>query len=141
MNKTGNAPAPQRTSTISRQLDDELIVYDAETHRAHSLNHTAAVVWESCDGKTTVAGMLRTFQKTVLGIDDRILFATLIQLQKAGLLIEGTFPPSDEVSSLSRRNLIRKIGKAAAVALPIATSIIVPTPGDGGILLSPRASL
>jgi hypothetical protein len=128
MSKTIDTLTPRHTNAISRQLGDELIVYDADTHRAYTLNQTAALVWKSCDGKTKVASMVRQLQKMVLGIDDRILLATLIQLKKSGLLIEGTFPLSDDVRSLSRRNLLRKIGKAAAVAMPIVTSIVVPTP-------------
>jgi hypothetical protein len=38
MKRTRDSAAPQRTNALSRQLEDELIVYDLETHQAHSLN-------------------------------------------------------------------------------------------------------
>lgn len=127
MTKAGDTAAPQRTNAISRQLEDELIIYDSETHRAYSLNHTAAAVWKSCDGKTTIAAMVTRLEETLPGIDKRMLLVTLIGLQKAGLLVKGTFP-IDQGSFPSRRDIIRKIGKVAAVALPVITSIVVPTP-------------
>ena len=128
MNQTGDALTPQRTNAISRQLDDELIVYDAESHQAHSLNHTAATVWKSCNGKTKVAEMVAKLQKVLPGIDNRILLVTLIKLQEAGLLTEGASSSRSQVGFPSRRDVIRKMGKAVAVALPVVTSIVVPTP-------------
>ena len=127
MKRTRDFAAPQRTNALSRQLEDELIVYDLETHQAHSLNPTAAAVWRCCDGKTTVAHMIPRLEKELPGIDKRILLITLVELQNGGLLVKSTFS-IDQGSSLSRRDVIRKIGKAAAVALPVVTSIVVPTP-------------
>jgi hypothetical protein len=117
--------APQRTNALSQQLEDELIVYNSETHQAHSLNHTAAAVWRSCDGKTAVRDLVTRLEKALPGIDRRILLLTPTELRDAGLLVEGTFS-IDQGSSPSRRDMIRKMGKIAAVALPIITSIVVP---------------
>jgi hypothetical protein len=117
---------PQRTNALSRELEDELIVYNSETHQAHSLNHTAAAVWKACDGKSTVADMATSLEKALPGIDRRLLLVTLIELQAAGLLVKGTFS-IDRSNSSSRRDMIRKMGKIAAVALPIVISIVVPT--------------
>ena len=127
MKSTRDAAKPRRTKALSRQLEGELILYDSETHQAHSLNQTAAAVWKACDGQTTVADMVTNLDKALPGIDKPILVVTLIELQKAGLLANETFSVGQD-RSLSRRNAIRKIGKVAAVALPIITSIVVPTP-------------
>ena len=127
MNKTGDSATPKRVSAMSRQVGDELIVYDSETHQAHCLNYSATAVWKSCDGQTTVSEMVATVQKDLPGIDKQILLMALLELQKAGLLVKGTFS-TDQHSSLSRRNALRRIGKVAAVALPVVTSLLVPTP-------------
>ena len=45
-----SSDTPKRVDALSRPLDDELLVYDARTHRGHCLNQTAAAVWKACDG-------------------------------------------------------------------------------------------
>jgi hypothetical protein len=127
MKTHGDAATPQRTNAISRQLEGELIVYALETHHAHSLNRTAAEVWKSCDGKTTVTEMVTSLGNRLPGIDEQVLLVTLAELQKAGLLVRSTFSLS-QASSRSRRDVLRKLGKVAAIAFPIVTSIVVPTP-------------
>ena len=127
MNRTGDSARPRRANAISRQLDDELIVYDIETYRAHSLNHTCAAVWKSCDGETTVADMLANMGRVLPGVDKRLVVLALIELENAGLLVKETFSVNKK-SSQSRRNALQKMGKVAAVALPVITSILVPTP-------------
>jgi hypothetical protein len=127
MNKTGDSATPKRVSALSRQVGDELIVYDSETHQAHCLNYSATAVWKSCDGQTTVSEMVATVQKVLPGIDKQVVFMALLDLQEAGLLVKGTLA-IDQHRSLSRRNALRRIGKVAAVALPVVTSLLVPTP-------------
>jgi hypothetical protein len=58
----------------------------------------------------------------------------LRQLADAQLLVE----PQEHVESPSRRVAIRKIAKVAAIALPLVTSILAPTPASAA---SCRAAL
>ena len=127
MKETDDFATPKHTNAISRQLEDELIVYDLETDHAHSLNHTAAEVWKLCDGKTAIAEMVMRLEPLLPGIDNQILLVTLVELRKAGLLEKTSFS-LDQRSSRSRRDILRKIGRLAVVALPVVTSIVVPTP-------------
>jgi Coenzyme PQQ synthesis protein D (PqqD) len=127
MKRVDDSATPKHTNAISRQLQDELIVYDLGTDRAHSLNHTAGEVWKLCDGKTTVPEMVARLDPMLPGIDNQVLLATLVELQKAGLLEKTSFSLSQD-SSRSRRDILRKIGKLAVVAVPVVTSIAVPTP-------------
>jgi hypothetical protein len=123
-----DAIAPKRVEALSRRLGDELLVYDARTYRGHCLNQTAAAVWTACDGRTTVMEITRDLQqKLKSGIDERVVSMALLKLERAGLLLEGTCVP-DELRAMSRREAMRKIGIAGAVALPVITSILVPTP-------------
>ncbi len=39
-----------RAETSAFPLDDELVVYDADSGRSYVLNPTAACIWELCDG-------------------------------------------------------------------------------------------
>src|SRR2546423_15689116 len=45
------APRARDARLVIQELPDELLVYDLERHRAHSLNRTAALVWRHCDWK------------------------------------------------------------------------------------------
>ncbi len=117
---------PKRLDALSRELLDELLVYDGRTHRGHCLNQTAAAVWRLCDGETTIPGMTRTLQAQLdPGIDEQIVRLGLARLKKAGLLVDGTTP--EDTHTISRRELMRKIGKITVIALPVVTSMLIPT--------------
>lgn len=61
--KPSDVIAPRRIDAISRQLDDELLVYDVRTNLGHRLNQTAAAVWLACDGTTTITEITRGLQE------------------------------------------------------------------------------
>jgi hypothetical protein len=44
-----------RDDVVFRALDEEWVVFDPVARRLHTLNGTAAVVWEHCGGDLTVA--------------------------------------------------------------------------------------
>ena len=48
-------PRARQASLIIKEVDDETLIYDLETDKAHCLNSTASRVWKSCDGRTSVA--------------------------------------------------------------------------------------
>ena len=119
---------PKRIDALSRQVGDELLVYDAGRHRGHCLNRTAAAVWLACDGKSAVNKIAADLKKTLKAdVDEDVVLMTLDKLEKAGLLSRSPLL-AKEGRILARRELMRKIGTVAAVALPVVTSILVPLP-------------
>jgi Coenzyme PQQ synthesis protein D (PqqD) len=117
----------QHKDAIVRQLSEEFLVYDKETSQAHCLNRTATDVWKLCDGKITVAEIIQKLEKKSKSpVDQKIVWMALRQLQKSGLLL-GRILSSKEKNILSRRALVKKMGVATALALPVVTSILVPT--------------
>jgi Coenzyme PQQ synthesis protein D (PqqD) len=46
---------PKRLDLPGRPVSRDLMLRDPETGRVHFLNATAAVVWNCCDGETSVA--------------------------------------------------------------------------------------
>src|SRR5664280_2841413 len=48
-------PLARGQDLVVEPLGDELLVFDATVHRAHSLNAFAAAVWHACDGPLTPA--------------------------------------------------------------------------------------
>ena len=118
---------PQHKDAIVRQLSEEFLVYDEETSQAHCLNRTATDVWKLCDGKITVAEIIQKLEeKSKSSVHESLVWMALCQLQKSGLLVGGILLSKEE-NFLSRRALLKKMGVAAALALPVVTSILVPT--------------
>ena len=118
---------PKRKDTTVRQLCDELLVYDKATNKAHCLNESAAEVWNLCDGKSTVAEIVPLLKKKAKApTDEQMLWMALLRLEKAGLL-QNDVPLSGLVCTLSRREASRRVGAtAAALAVPVIASILVP---------------
>lgn len=120
-------PLARQTGLIVEELPDEVLVYDSDRDSALCLNHTAASVWKHCDGKTTPARMARLLEKEfqITGGDEVVSLA-LERLEKSHLLTGKT---RAHASGLSRRELIGRIGIAAAV--PVISLILVPTAKAG----------
>ncbi len=119
-------PQARKDGLVVHVLGEETLVYDLERDRAHCLNRLAALIWQRCDGKTTVADLMRLLQDELpaSGKEDLTL-AALNQLSKAHLLQEKLKKP-EETSRFSRREVMRKLGRAAAISLPMVTSITAP---------------
>jgi Coenzyme PQQ synthesis protein D (PqqD) len=117
---------PRRKNVIVRELSDEFLVYDKTTNKAHCLNHSAAELWRLCDGKRNVSQIVREMKRETEGIDEHLVLEALAQLAKAGLL-RNAAALSRGTASLSRRQALRKAGvAAAAMAVPLITSVLVP---------------
>jgi hypothetical protein len=120
-------PSARKSKLVVRELAEEVLVYDEETHRAHCLNRTAALVWERCDGATPVSAIAERIGRQLSSpfSDDLVLLA-LDQLAEFDLLAPGAARPAPP-NLISRRKMIRRLGLAAAVSLPLITSIVSPT--------------
>jgi hypothetical protein len=108
-------------------------VYDPERHVAHCLNSTAAAVWLHCDGREDIAGIAASLSRqNSASVDEAIVSSAVAKLEKAHLLEERDVGNSSRVT---RRDVIRKMGIAAAIAMPVITSIVVPTPAQAASCL------
>ena len=120
-------PQARGNGLIVQELAHELLVYDRDLNKAHCLNQTAAFIWNHCDGATSVGRIAGLLEKEFdAPVADEFVRLGLDQLWTARLLKECIGPSSSE-SALSRREVLRRAGLAAAAALPLVTSIIAPT--------------
>jgi hypothetical protein len=121
-------PFPRaRVECLSREFDDELLVYDLQSDAGHCLNSTAAAAWKLCDGNNSPSEIARTLSRQFSApVDESVVLLALDQLAGAHLLVEPVLP----TKRLSRRVALRRIGIAAAIALPLVTSIVAPTPAQ-----------
>jgi hypothetical protein len=120
-------PKARRNKLVIQELPDEVLVYDQERDKAHCLNQTAALVWKQCDGHTdvpTIAARLKDEMKSP--VDERMVWFALDQLGRDSLLESPVVTPAF-MAGMTRRQMVRAMGFAAAVAVPLITSIVVPT--------------
>jgi hypothetical protein len=119
-------PYPQQTATVHvEQLGDELCIYDWQRKQVHSLNPTAARVWQRCDGQSSAAQIAAALLADMPPAQaEELVWMTLDQLAKAHLL-EGELAKPAAFKGLNRRQFLKKAGMAAAL-LPAVYSIVAP---------------
>jgi plasmid maintenance system antidote protein VapI len=119
-------PQARRDGLVVRELPDEVLVYDLESHKAHCLNSTAAAVWRLCDGETTVADMaFRLAREVGEPVDEDVVWLALEDLSRLELLERKVVRAE---SGLSRAQLVRRVGVVTAtLAIPAVLSLGVPT--------------
>lgn len=123
-------PRARKDDLIVKEMPDEVLVYDLTRDKAHCLNCTAALVWSYCDGRTSVAKIAGRLGKELnTSVDERVVWLALNQLSKNHLL-EEQIVPIPPLAGINRRQMIRALGVAAAVAVPVVTSIVAPTPAQ-----------
>ena len=120
-------PLARKSGLVVEKLEDETLVYDLRSDEAHCLNGIASLVWQHCDGKTDVAGIARRISaKLTQRVHSDVVQLALQQLAKARMLDEDSISGSGTTKRVTRRELIKTAGKAAAITLPLVTSIVAP---------------
>ncbi len=117
-------PIARKEGLLVETLPDEVLVYDLDRKKAHCLNQTAALIWQHCDGRTSVSEIALALSDHLNApIDEEVVWYGLNHLSKTRLLEEEVARPG-ELPSVSRRDLIRKIG--LAVSVPLVISVLAP---------------
>jgi len=118
-------PKHRRSDIVVQDYEGETLVYDLLTHRALHLNSTVSLVWKSCDGKRDVEEIATVLSRnTGSAITPELVRLSLDQLSHEGLLVE--VPEDGFLSGESRREVLKRVGLATMVALPLIASITVP---------------
>lgn len=139
-NALGQTPLARTEGLVIQELPDEVLVYDRQRDKAHCLNQTAALVWKNCDGKTTVTNIAKRLERELkTTVDENVVWYALNQLSKDNLLVENVAPPA-LLAGMSRREMVRVLGVAAVVAVPLVTSIVAPTPAQAATCLPTGSS-
>jgi hypothetical protein len=114
-----------RVGCLTRKFGDELLVYDQQRNVGHCLNATAAAAWKLCDGKKSASELAKMMtQQLSAPVNESVVLLAIEELSQARLLVETEKP----TRRTSRREAIRAIGIAGAIALPLVTSLVAPTP-------------
>jgi hypothetical protein len=122
-------PVPKAKNDPSRvfteTLDDNVVMLDAESMHYHTLNTTAAKVWELCDGSRSIIDITNELRASGVDTTEEAVSLAVAQLGEAELL-EAT--PTVGDSRLHRRRVLKMAaaGLIGAGALPLVESVTVP---------------
>lgn len=113
-------PRARTERLLAQEVGGELVVYDLERHKAHSLNRTAALVFQHCDGQTSVSQLAALLHRELdLPADESVIIAALNQLEEANLLQAPVGLSAGQIAALAG---------AAALLVPVVRTLVAPTP-------------
>lgn len=119
-------PLVKTSEILVQELENELLVYDLQANKAFCLNETSAIFFQLCDGTKTVAEISHSIaKKTNQPITEDLVWLALDGLKKDKLLEESE-KFEINFNGLNRRQVIRKLGLASLIALPIVSSVAAP---------------
>ena len=117
-------PTARKTGLVVQEVPNEVLVYDLDTNKAHCLNATASTVWKSCTGSNSISDIVSILEKTSGSkVSDQMVWLAIDQLSENNLLeaqIKADF------GGQTRRQVLKKLGLATVVALPIVASLVAP---------------
>ncbi|MBC7796220.1 MAG: PqqD family protein [Pyrinomonadaceae bacterium] len=124
-------PTARRDGLVVQETPGEVLVFDTKSNKAMCLNETAASVWKHCTGENNLTDIAKLLEKEFSApVPEELVWLAIDQLGKDNLL-----QASETVAApkgLSRREVIRRVGIAAVVALPLVTSLAVPRAAYAG---------
>jgi hypothetical protein len=129
--KNSNNPVARQNGLVVQEMPDEVLVYDLDANKAHCLNQSAALVWRSCDGNNSIEDIMRQFESTGGGkVSEDFVWLAIDQLNENGLIESGMKP---RFEGQSRRQVLKTIGLASMVALPVIASLVAPPNALGAV--------
>jgi hypothetical protein len=113
-------PIARNENIVVQNVGKEILIYNLAFNKAFCLNETLAKVYTACDGKTTFEEFKNQHRFT-----DDLIFFSLDELKRENL-IETDSKYQSPFAKLNRREVVRKIGFAILIALPLITSLVAP---------------
>ena len=117
-------PIARKNGLVVQEVPDEVLVYDLDSNKAHCLNQSAAIIWRSCDGNNSVSEIAKLVEVQAGGkVTEDFVWLAIDQLSENNLLEKGI---ASNFVGQSRREVIKKIGLASMVAIPVIASLVAP---------------
>jgi len=122
-----NQPNSRKANILVQDLENEVLIYDLTINKAFCLNQTAGLVYQLCDGKRTVAEISDLMSKRLKTlVSEDFVWLALDGLKKDDLL-ENADELADHFSGLTRREVVKRVGLASMVMLPLISSVVAPS--------------
>lgn len=120
-----NTPKARQEDLVIQELENEVLIYDIKSNKCFCLNETLKLIWQFCDGKNPVDEISNLMSRKLKNlVSENFILLGLYELDRENLLEKN----NAELAFLksSRREIIKKIGFASIIALPIISSIVAP---------------
>jgi hypothetical protein len=122
-----NNPKSRQNELVVQELKDEVLIYDLSINKAYCLNPTSAIIWNLCDGNNSVTEITKQLSKKLKQpVTNDLVYLALDQFKTDDLLSDNN-EIEIKFDGLSRRDVIRKVGFASMIALPLISSLVAPT--------------
>ena len=129
--KTIANPKARTENLVIQQVGDETLVYDLTTNKAHCLNETAGFVWNRCTGDRSINEIANAVEVQFgHAVDADFVRLALNQLENESLLTENGL---GGIVMPNRREAIKRLGLASAIAIPIVSSLLAPSKALGSV--------
>lgn len=113
-------PKPRTENLLEQHLAGETLIYDLSANKAFNLNETSATVYKACCEDLTFDELKGASEFT-----DDLIYLALDELKRNNLLDDAEY--ISPYAGLNRREVIKKVGLASMIALPVITGLITPT--------------
>ena len=111
-------PKARTENLLEQNLEKETLIYDLSIDKAFNLNETLSVVYKACGRNLTFDELKHEYKFT-----DEFIYLALDELKRENLLAEDYKSP---LGNVNRREVIKKVGLATMLALPLITGLIAP---------------
>lgn len=119
-------PLARRTDIVVQEFGNETLIYDLIANKAFNLNETSTLIWQSSTGKKNITEIADDVSKKFKSsINEEFVWLALEQLRKENLIENEAEIPS-LYQGVSRREIIKRVGLASLVALPLVSSLAAP---------------
>ena len=133
------APKARKERLVTRELPEELLVYDLDRHKASCLNRMAMATWRRCDGQATVPEIAEALRGELgIPVDEPAVWLALERLSRAYLLEEPVVLPR-WAEGYSRREWVASVARVSAVLVPAVVSVLSPMAASAASAISPAA--
>lgn len=112
---------------VVQEFAKELLIYDLNKNKAYCLNETSAMIWQECDGANSILEISQKVSRKLKNeVSENIVWIAISQF-KVDNLLDNNEQFTIPFDGLKRREIIKRIGISSIIALPIISSIVVPT--------------
>lgn len=120
-------PTARQKNLVVQDFENEVLIYDLGSNKAFCLNQTSALVWQFSNGRNSVADIADLMSKKMkILVSEEVVWLALDQLKKDNLL-ENYEEFDINFNGLTRRQVIKKVGLASMIALPLVSSVVAPS--------------
>jgi len=80
-------PKATTEQLVVQKLENEILIYDLRANQAICLNQTAALVWQNCDGKSSVSKIVKKLEKKLgAPVSEELIMFAVSELKGKGCL-------------------------------------------------------